>query len=791
MLKVLRGFEKFLYNIRDIFWDYPSIVLDENPTRDVVTKLYSSGIPYTHFLVATLSFTTLFIILFVTGIPSVLSKPNKTLYEAVVMGTNRDGEMQIINKVNPILPSNIQLEKDLVNMIYEPLIRYSYEEQKDGKQIGKVDYVLARDVITYKAGADYEFVLRQGVMWHDSAKNKSSKNYKELTVDDVIATFELMAEISDENGNAFTKAIKQLQWEKVDDYRIRICTIPVDAERGEKCDDKTDNPIFSNFFELIGFKVLPAHKLDDISTQNLNTSEPKLFRSPVGTGLFKVNDVNEKFIEMGLNTEHYSLKLTHSGGVPTRYLWDRIKEELTQAANEFNTLDSIRFSEYGNTVTVSFPAPVLMKDIGSTAIEDLPVKVDINSQGDRIENVRFMYFAYLQEAVDALKNGEVHSLVTNSTMYLDKLKEYTQLETHLSPVLYNQFWGLYFNLRTRPDDTSIAPAFLQEQKVRQAISLAIDKESILSNALSGVGVPAYSSIPSNSYYFNPLVFWKGDSPKHIRGLLTGKWEYDLDKGYNTNILNANSVLSSAGVKDSVTEDGWKQYNKERAVRLLEEAGWTIVGGDMYRTNEDGEILSFSLYFVENYDRRKVAEEIKRNLDEIGVQAVINRAEQSGQLENPDAINGWSLEELNNQILSPGLFDVILYGMQTFIDPDRYELYHSSQILYPRLNIAGYQSKEKTVEKNEDRGKDESSLIQVPKVDKYLELARSYDPDKDRSARKERYDVIQEIIVDEVPVVYLYHPQFIFFTNKAVQNVNMVGVDSIENRFVNIGEWQIK
>src|SRR5690606_20375939 len=114
------------------------------------------------------------------------------------------------------------------------------------------------------------------------------------------------------------------------------------------------------------------------------------------------------------------------------------------------------------------------------------------------------------------------------------------------------------------------------------------------------------------------------------------------------------------------------FNKQEAERLLDDAGWTLKPGAVFRTNDSGELMQFTLYYVENPDRKSVAEQIKNNLKSIGIDVKITQ---------PDSNQAWTLKELNNQVLSPRLFDVLLYGMNTFVDPDRYELYHSSQINY--------------------------------------------------------------------------------------------------------------
>ncbi|MCA9387204.1 hypothetical protein KC669_04185 [Candidatus Dojkabacteria bacterium] len=668
LFKILLVIESNLYRIRNSFWNYPEYFDPEQPYNKKFIKLYLSSVPYSHYTLATLVFLLFTLPLLVSGVPHVLGSTRGLLIEGVVMGIDSNGNVQKINKINPVLPSNIQLEKDLVALIYEPLIRYQYVADEQGTYVGGVQNILAKEIITLLPGANYEIVLKDNVEWHDSVPGSSHK----LTADDVIATFQLYASLNEDTAsNIYTKTMKQLQWVKVNNNTIRVCTKP-NEETTVPCDvsPRVTYPIFSNFLELISFNIVSANSAKDINSSNVDTAEPSLFRNPVGTGLYKLKHTGENSITVEINKKH---------------------------------------GLFSNNIDVT--------------------------------SIRFEYFTTLNDAISALQNAEIHSLATLSVEYKDRLKEYTQIQEHVSDVLYNQFWGLYFNLRKRPDETSIAPEFLQDVRVREAISAAINRDKITKQTLRGVGEEAYGPIPSISYFFNP-------------------------------------------------DAGWNTYDIEKAEELLDDAGWKLRSGNEFRTNSDGEALKFSLYFVDNFDRSEVAKSIKADLAAVGIDAIINRKDQSGNQVSESNSETWSLQELNDQLLSPGLFDVILYGMQTFVDPDRYELYHSSQTRYPGLNIAGYVSTEQTVDKNDDRQEGESSVIQVPKVDRFLDLARSFNPEDDKDARKDRYDTIQDLIAADAPVVYLYHPRYLYFTNRVLSDVDLANADSLEERFINIQNWEL-
>lgn len=658
MRNPIHTLEQILYGIREFLWNYPEYLFQDNIVYTYFRRVYRSSVPYSHFILAIVVMIISVLGLFTYSKGVVQSSRDIVFVEGIVMGVDEDGELQQINKINPLLPSNIQLEKDLTELIYEPLIQYEYVQNEDGTYEPKVQPVLVESVSKIKQGADYQFNLKQGVKWHDG---------KEFTADDVIKTLEIMSTVDAEN--AYIQAIKQLQWEKLGKYTIRICTKPIKSE-DITCNERNDNPIFANFLELMTIKIIPEHKSGDINSNTANTSEPNLYRAPIGTG---------KYIFRGISEDNI----------------------------------------------------LLVKNVNYHERDEVP----------EIDRMEFKFYRDFDSAIQGVQNGDVHAFASLTTEGLREFSEYTQIQVIQSPVLYNQFWGMYFNLRTDPNGNTIGPEFLGDVNVRKAIRHAVNKDEIINETLNGVGKEAFGPIPEISEFFNT----------------------DLKE---------------------------EMYDLSEANALLEEAGWAVRTGDTYRTNEDGEIMEFSLYYVNSYDRRLVAETIQANLAEIGINVIIDRSEQvSGELaENSELTDGWSLKALNEQVVAPRLFDVLLYGVNTFIDPDRFELYHSTQQQHPGLNIAGYTGSVETVKPREDRQEGESSLVRVPKVDRILEQTRGFDPDSEIDARVTNYNEFQTLLADDAPLVFLYHPQFIYYINSTITDVSLDNTSSLEDRFENISEW---
>ncbi len=295
------------------------------------------------------------------------------------------------------------------------------------------------------------------------------------------------------------------------------------------------------------------------------------------------------------------------------------------------------------------------------------------------------------------------------------MSQYPQVRVYKSPVQSNQYWALYFNLRTDLDGNALGPEAFQDVRVRRAISSAIDRDRILITLL-GIGEEAWGPIYKESEFFNEAA-------------------------------------------------GWYRYDKARAEKLLDQAGWTF-DPNIERRTKDNKILSFKLSYVDVQDRARVVDSIAEDLLEIGVEVI------------PDP---WELEDLFAQVVSPKLFDTLLYGMNTFIDPDRYELFHSQQ----SLNLASYEGSDETVV-IENR-----ETVRVPRVDRLLDRARSFDPTAGKAKRKEDYLQFQELLAKDSPVAFLYHPQFLYYATPLVQYVDLKGATSLEERFRNISNWSLK
>jgi ABC-type transport system substrate-binding protein len=210
------------------------------------------------------------------------------------------------------------------------------------------------------------------------------------------------------------------------------------------------------------------------------------------------------------------------------------------------------------------------------------------------------------------------------------------------------------------------------------------------------------------------------------------------------------------------------YDRELARKRFSEAGWKLNAERLLE--KDGKVLELTLTFADNEDRANLVESIISDLAVQGVKVI------------PKPTSPQELLDVRVR----GDFELLLMGVSTFIDPDRYEFFHSTQSgTDSGLNISSYKSARTISDLVERDGK--TVVERIPLVDKMLDEGRKR---SEFVQRKEKYDTFQEIIADEVPVVFLFHPSLRYIVHKRVKNVSLENVRLLEDRFHSVKDWEI-
>lgn len=280
----------------------------------------------------------------------------------------------------------------------------------------------------------------------------------------------------------------------------------------------------------------------------------------------------------------------------------------------------------------------------------------------RIEIIEISLYEGMGEIYNNFKKGNIDLISTNSIEY----------QAYIGNIGYNvkEYKGRELDFIS----FNCSDSRLNEKEVRKAISYAIDKTEII------------SSVYNNQYYIS---------------------DFPLDYG-NFTYNKANVSLG---------------YNVEQSKKILNDAGWKYQNNKWKKINSKGKTVTLSFDFVvqaSKESRIRVAEEIKKQLDKIGIVINVKKVTDSEYLK--------CLQDKN--------YEMILTGISNGFSPDL-------SYFYGNDNIARYE--------NED-------------VYAIIEEAKNT---MDTNALAEKYNKLSKIIEADMPYICLYRNKEIVLLNTKV------------------------
>jgi len=192
-----------------------------------------------------------------------------------------------------------------------------------------------------------------------------------------------------------------------------------------------------------------------------------------------------------------------------------------------------------------------------------------------------------------------------------------------------------------------------------------------------------------------------------------------------------------------------EYNPQKAEEILKNLGYTFNQNTRYYETEDKKVLSFSLSYYDNDYNNILANTIKELYQEEGL--VLN-------------LDPLSYTQLTQEIVATRDFELLMYEVETTIDPDQYNLWHSLKSNYPDLNLSGYS---------------------YERVDILLEDARRK---TDQDERKGDYELFQRYLTQDSPAIFLYHPNYTYVVREDVKISDISEIAYPYQRFQDISYW---
>lgn len=195
------------------------------------------------------------------------------------------------------------------------------------------------------------------------------------------------------------------------------------------------------------------------------------------------------------------------------------------------------------------------------------------------------------------------------------------------------------------------------------------------------------------------------------------------------------------------------FSPDQAKELLAEAGWKDVDDDgILEIGKTNEKLQINLTTIDWPELSQVAEIIKDQWGKIGVGVNLEIIETS---------------KIQNDIIKPRQYQALLFGEVLGEEPDLFHFWHSSQKAESGLNLALYSNSE---------------------ADKLLSSAME---DLNKDSRAQTNQKIAGLIVNDLPAVFLFSPDYLMIAKKDIMGINLQNLDAPASRFSQLNRWYLE
>ena len=556
-------------------------------------------------------------------------------------------------------------------------------------------------------GKVYKFYLKKNILWHDK---------KPLTADDVVFTIKTIQ-------NPDVKSVLRPEWigvevEKIDDFSVKF-TLP---------------NRYASFLENCTVKIIPKHIWENVLPKNMILETQHNLLNPIGSGPYKVKKINQtkngktESIVLEQNPLYYDKKPYLE---TIKFIFFENKDKLIKSAKEnkidaFSSALDVRLDSGWKKYSISFPRYF--------ALFFNPEKSELFKS----KNVRLA----INYAID--KKALVKEVLG--------IKDEKQLEKAIvdSPIL-PKIYG--FN----------KPNLVYEYNVEKAKELL--KEAGFQKNEKGFFEKRIKKEPSFLFKKRLEVGSKGKEVRELQKCLSKIPGIPLSE---------NEITGYFGKK---TKEAVIKFQEKYAKEILEPWGFKKGTGIVSKTTikklneicfprEEKVIpLKFSITTAEEEQLEKIAENLKKQLEQVGIKVEIKK---------------FPLSQLTQDFIKPRNYEALLLGEVLKAIPDPLPFWESSQKKDPGLNF---------------------SLFSDKKADKLLKEIRK---SLDEKTRKEKLELFQDIVVEKAPAVFLYSPDYIYYVSKKIKGIrpsedgreklpsgNLLKITQPSKRFSEINKWYIK
>ncbi len=219
-----------------------------------------------------------------------------------------------------------------------------------------------------------------------------------------------------------------------------------------------------------------------------------------------------------------------------------------------------------------------------------------------------------------------------------------------------------------------------------------------------------------------------------------------------NVLNGEATLINGPLNqfNKFYTDTPVELNLDKAKQILDEANWKDGDGDGIR-EKDNQKAEFTLLVAGGNKVDEVTAMLREQVKAVGIQM------------NTEII---PFNELSNNQIRNRSYQALFLGLGLNIYPDPYIYWHSSQINSPGLNLSQYTNINN---------------------DGYLETART---NTDNNVITSSLAQFQNQIANDVPAIFIYSPQYLYYTNPIISNIKVSTGNSSVDRYASISDWYV-
>lgn len=248
--------------------------------------------------------------------------------------------------------------------------------------------------------------------------------------------------------------------------------------------------------------------------------------------------------------------------------------------------------------------------------------LDYHLPGPYLKEIEFVFYPSEEKLAAAYRKNEIDSLALSSKAGVSDLEK---LDAAVYPLEAPKIFAVFLNPGTK--------SVLGRKAVREALSLAIDRQALLDKAAGGGGSLVNGPIPPGSLGYDPGIAGIGYDPDRAR-----------------DILKSDGFAETKGVLARSEGRGKKRTAEELTITLV--------------TSAAPELSTTANLIAEMWNAIGVRTEVKT----------------------------YSVADLEKTMIRPRAYEALLFGEVFGHDPDPFAFWHTSQIKDPGLNIALYSNR---------------------------------------------------------------------------------------------------